>query len=196
MVYYWPMIGSLNGTITHKNARGAIVEVNGVGYLVNFMVEILAAFKIGDRVSILTYLAVKENALDLYGFLQKEELDLFTLLINISGIGPKSALAILSLAPPEVLRKAVMADDVGYLTKVSGIGRKSAEKIIIELKDKIGTTDFETRKALGVEGDVIDALESLGFSLKDIREAVKKIPAETKNTNDRIKEAIKILGAR
>ncbi len=188
------MIGSLTGKISTKSHRGVIIDVAGVGYLVHFIPEAIGTLKTDEVITCLTYLAVRENALDLYGFLEQEELDFFLLLINISGIGPKSALTILAVAPPEILRRAVMADDVSYLIKISGIGRKSAEKIIIELKDKLGSVDMETKKAIGAEGDVVDALEALGFTLKNIREATKKIPPEIKSINDRIREAIKILG--
>jgi len=187
------MIGSLKGTIKYKDARLAIVEVGGVGYQVYFLFETLEKLTSGQEISCLTHLVVRENALDLYGFITKEELDFFLLLLGISGIGPKSALAILSLAGPETLRKAVTAGDTSYLTKVGGIGRKSAEKIIIELKGKLVSSDGETGN-LTQESEILEALEAIGFSAKDSREVLKKIPEEITSTNEKIKEAIKILG--
>lgn len=188
------MIGSLKGTVSIKNDRFVIIDVGGVGYNVFFSTNALTSIKIEDEIKCFTHLSVRENALDLYGFLDQEELNFFILLNGISGIGPKSALAILSLAPPETLRKAVIASDISYLTKVSGIGRKNAEKIILELRDKLGSLDETSKESLGKEGEIIDALQALGFSLKDSREATNKVSDTTKSTNEQIKEAIKILG--
>jgi Holliday junction DNA helicase RuvA len=136
---------------------------------------------------------VREDALDLYGFLNREELEFFEMLINVSGIGPRSALAILGIASIETLRKAIGTGDTSYLTKISGIGRKTAEKIVIELRDKMG-------KELGggslqVELDALEALKSLGYSQNEARETLKKVSPNT-NTNTKIKEALKILGGK
>lgn len=190
MIY--SMIGSLKGIVTHKDQKSILLDVNGVGYLIYLPTETLEKSSLGEEKLYLTHLAVRENALDLYGFSTEEELEFFTLLLSISGIGPRSALAILSLAGPETLRKAVLSEDTGYLTKVGGIGRKSAEKIILELKGKLGA--IEEKDNLGQDSEVLEALEAIGFSLRDSREVLKKIPPDIKNTNDRIKEAIKILG--
>ncbi len=194
LVYDLNMIGSLKGKITLKHHRSAILEVSGVGYHVYFTEETLDSLPLGAEISCFTYLAVRENALDLFGFLTAEEYDFFYLLIGVSGIGPRSALAILSLASPETLRKAISAGDTSYLTKVSGIGRKNAEKIVLELKDKLGPTNATGAGELKAENDVLDSLVAIGFSLNDAREAVKKIPESIQDTNHRIKEAIKILG--
>lgn len=187
------MIGTLTGKITHKNEKFIIVDVGGVGYQVNTVADTVLNTKIGDELYLFTYLAVRENALDLYGFTTKEELDFFHLLIGVSGIGPKSALTILSVAPPPILKQAVGSGDTSYLTKVSGIGRKNAEKIILELKDKLGSLEQDD-KGVGQDSDIFEALEALGFTSRDAREVLKRIPSEIKNTNERIKEAIKILG--
>jgi Holliday junction DNA helicase RuvA len=133
------MIGQLVGTIAYRAERHIILEVGGVGYKVFVSSETQLALGAitPEPVRLWTYLAVREGALDLYGFLEKSELDFFELLLSVSGIGPKSALAILSLAPPATLEKAIVAGDSSYLTKVSGIGRKSAEKIIVELRERL-----------------------------------------------------------
>jgi len=192
-VYYWAMIGTLRGTVTQTTDRAVILDVNGVGYLVFASTETLGRLKEGSPAALWTYLAVRENALDLFGFLDRNEKDFFELLLSVPGIGPRSALAILSLAPPEVLRKAILSNNTDYLTKVSGIGRKSAEKIVIELKDKIGKLAEHEHDGLVQASDVIDALKALGYPQKDVREAVQKLPPDMTDTSEQIKEALKIL---
>src|SRR5689334_3135332 len=132
------MIGHLTGTVFEKELGAVILDVGGVGYRVHVSNATFAALpaETGSSVSLYTYMAVRETSMELYGFADKEELALFELLINVSGIGPKSGLAILSLANAATLTTAIAKNDVSYLTKVSGIGKKTAEKIILELKDK------------------------------------------------------------
>jgi Holliday junction DNA helicase RuvA len=135
---------------------------------------------------------VREDALDLFGFLERKELEFFEMLIGVSGIGPRSALAILGIASIETLRKAIGTGDTSYLTKISGIGRKTAEKIVLELRDKIG--EEKGGSSLQGELDALEALKSLGYSQNEARDALKKVPADT-NTNTKIREALKILGS-
>jgi Holliday junction DNA helicase RuvA len=193
------MIGQLVGTIAYRAERHIILEVGGVGYKVFVSSETQLALGAitPEPVRLWTYLAVREGALDLYGFLEKSELDFFELLLSVSGIGPKSALAILSLAPPATLEKAIVAGDSSYLTKVSGIGRKSAEKIIVELRDKIGSlASTESSEALQGESETIEALVALGYNLRDAREALHQIDDKLTDTGDKVKAALKILGQR
>jgi holliday junction DNA helicase RuvA len=127
--------------------------------------------------------------------LEQEELNFFELLISIPGIGPKSALAILSVVDPETLKKAVSSGDSSYLTKVSGIGKKNAEKIVLELKDKIGAiVGNADNKIMRDEMETLEALQALGYSIHHAREALKKVPEEIKGTNNRLKETLKLLG--
>lgn len=189
------MIGQLTGQVSHKGDRFIILEVVGVGYHVNLSLETLKRVeKEQANLKFWTYLAVRENALDLYGFLEQRELEFFELLISVSGIGPKSAITILSLAPPETLEKAITSSDAGYLTKVSGIGKKSAEKIVLELKDKLsdiaGLSDHELRG----ESEAIEALQALGYSLREAREALKNVPDTIIDTGEKVKQALKKLG--
>jgi Holliday junction DNA helicase RuvA len=128
--------------------------------------------------------------LDLYGFLDLEELDFFEMLINVSGIGPKGALGILGIASIETLKRAIGTGDISYLTKISGIGKKTAEKIVIELRDKMKETG--TGISLQGELDALEALKSLGYSQSEAREALKYISPDTA-TNTKIREALKIL---
>lgn len=188
------MIGQLTGKISHVEERSFIFDVGGVGYKIFTSIETREKLKKNPGVTtIFTHLVVREDALDLYGFLEKTEQDFFELLIGISGVGPKSALSILSLAPPETLRKAISSNNTGYLTQVSGIGRKIAEKIVLELRDKIGVLDNEDT-SLDQEGEAIMAMEALGYSNREAREALRHIPAEITETSAKIKEALKNLG--
>lgn len=185
------MIGSIKGKIILKTDKFVIVETNGVGYKISISPDTLSKLKKTDtEVLFWTHTHVREDILDLYGFLNREELEFFEMLINVSGIGPKGALSILGIASIETLRKAISTGDTAYLTKVSGIGRKTAEKIIIELRDKMG--EEKTGTSLQGELDALEALKSLGYSQNEAREALKKVSPNT-DTNTKIREALKIL---
>ena len=189
------MIAQLRGKVSHIGFGHAVLDVGGVGYKVHVTAETLTALqKNRGDVLIWTYLAVRENSLDLYGFYSEEEMSFFDMLLDVSGIGPKSALAILNVTSVENLRKAIQTGDTSYLTKVSGVGKKSADKIVIELQDKLGKLDGADGPQLREETDVVEALRSLGYSMPEIREAVKKIPSESLGTGERVKEALRILG--
>ena len=192
------MIAQLTGTITLIGNKYILIDVSGVGYKVAVTADTACLLgkqtKQKDKVSILTHLAVRENALDLYGFLHQSELELFLMLIEISGIGPKSALVIMGQAGVETLKKAISSEDVSYLTKVSGIGKKTAQKIVLELKDKLGAGEAHHRGELREESDAVLALQSLGYSQGEAREALKKVDEKIKGTGGRVKEALKILG--
>ncbi len=188
------MISHLNGKIIQITESFAILNVQGVGYKVYALGETLGKLKNGIEMSFWTHLVVKDDALDLYGFLDMETHDFFKLLITVSGIGPKSALAILNLVAVTTLRKAISKGDPSYLSKVSGIGVKKAEKIVMELKDKLTLSAEEMKGELQDDADAIGALEALGYSQKEARDALKKVSAEITKTGDRIKSALKMLG--
>lgn len=189
------MISQLNGDVSYVGPGFVIIDVSGVGYKAYVTAETLTELQQKKRgVLVWTYLAVRENSLDLYGFRTEEEMSFFDLLLDVSGIGPKSALAILNVTTVENLRKAIQTGDTSYLTKVSGVGKKSADKIVIELQDKLGKIDDSGGPQLREETDVVEALKSLGYSMPEIREAVKKIPAEVEGTSERVKEALRIVG--
>jgi len=192
------MIGSIRGKMGLKTEKFILVETGGVGYKINISPDTLSkTSKIGDDIFLFIHTHVREDALDLYGFLNQEELEFFEMLINVSGIGPKGALAILGIASIETLRKAIGTGDTSYLTKISGIGKKTAEKIIIELRDKISNKNTSEKEgsSLQDELDVLEALKSLGYSQNEARDALKKVTPEA-NTNTKIREALKILGGR
>jgi Holliday junction DNA helicase RuvA len=187
------MIRRISGVVASKGAFAVVVDVGGVGYLVHTPSPI-DTFDTDARIALHTYLAVRENALDLYGFLTTEELEMFMLLIDLPKIGPKSAMLIMSQADVALLRKAALSGDSSYLSKISGIGKKSAEKIVIGLRDKFGASDLLPSDAPQGDHDVLDALITLGYSQKESREALGRIDPELADTNDRIKAALKLLG--
>ncbi|MEI6296781.1 MAG: Holliday junction branch migration protein RuvA [bacterium] len=191
------MISQLKGKITYAGDRFVIIDVGGVGYKVFTTSDILLNIDNdpAKTITLWTYLSVKEDALDLYGFQEKTELDFFEKIISVSGIGPKKALGILSIAPVETLRKAISSRDISYLTQVSGIGSKNAEKIVLELKDKMGPIEGEIdHGGMKEESDIIMAIKSLGYTANDARNVLKKIPKEITGVSDKIKWALKELG--
>ncbi len=192
------MIARIEGTIIHTTDKFFVVDVNGVGYKVFITTDTVGAYGMGDAVALWTYTAVRENSLDLYGFGSIDELSFFELLLDVSGIGPKSALSILTVASIDTLKKAIATGDTSYLNKVSGIGRKTADKIVLELRDKLKahTGGSHTPGVLREESDIIEALKALGYSQNEARDALKQIPSSIEGTNARIKEALKILGGK
>jgi holliday junction DNA helicase RuvA len=187
------MIASVSGAVRYKDLNHLIVDVSGIGYRVAVTTDVAAAAVLSQPIFLWTYLAVRETALDLYGFPEKESLEVFEHLITISGIGPKTALGILNVASPTTLRQAVSTGDTSYLTRVSGIGKKNAEKIVLELKDKLIYAGEERGVSGSAEGDALEALVSLGYSERDAREALKKVSKDEKDAGARVKAALKLL---
>lgn len=190
------MIAHLSGTIFFTNDRFAIIDVNGVGYKVYATLDALRTLKRtqGERISLWIHTIVREDVLDLYGFLERDELEFFEMLISVSGIGPKSALGILSIAGVPHLREAIAQGNAAALTKVSGIGAKSAQKIILELRDRLGVIEEKEGGTLHEEHDAIEGLVALGYAERDAREALKNVPSDVTGTGARIKQALKQLG--
>jgi holliday junction DNA helicase RuvA len=184
------MIAQLTGTVAGVRRAHVVVDVHGVGYLV--AVRRATTFKHGEIVTLHTHLAVRENALDLYGFLLLDELSMFEELIKLPKIGPKSAMQILTQADVPLLIKAISEQDAVYLTKMSGIGKKTAEKIVSELAEVYeGGVEAGTAGTRSADTDVVDALMALGYSQKDARDALEKLPKEVADVNERIKLALK-----
>lgn len=187
------MISKLKGVVEHIDTKFIILQVGGVGYKIFLTSEQLETLKESANISLWTYLAVREDSLTLYGFEEKDGLDFFEMLISISGIGPKTALGVMSATTISTLKKAVSTEDISHLVKVSGIGKKIAEKIILELKDKLKREDSEI--SLKDEIDTLEALRSLGYSQNQAREAFRQVDKNITNTSERIKQALKILGS-
>ena len=192
------MIARIEGIIVHIADKFIIVDVSGVGYKLSITADSLTSSILGDHTIFWVHTAVRENSIDLYGFKNINEMSFFELLLDVSGIGPRSALSILSIAPIDILKRAIATGDTGYLNKVSGIGKKTAEKIIIELRDKLKDykNDDTTPGLLRDESDIVEALKSLGYSQNEARDALKKVLTTTLGTNARIKEALQVLSKR
>lgn len=189
------MIAYLSGKIIHKGQRHIMLLTDHVGYKVFVTERSLSVLEHSSQAELFTHLNVKEDALELYGFQTREELELFELLITISGIGPRVALGVVSIDTPDAISEAILNDDAKYMTKVSGIGLKTAQKIVIELRDKVAKLSFGKASTGGVkDSEVIDALEALGYSSKDAREALKHISKDIEKIDDKIKEALIFLG--
>lgn len=188
------MITHLKGTIIDKEERAVVIDVAGIGYKVFATEATVAALKEGSAASLWTHLAVREDSQTLYGFTTKDELNFFELLISsVSGIGPKTALGILGVSSVANIRKAVSTGDTSHLTKVSGIGKKMAEKIVVELKGKFGAEE-SSGISLRDEVDALEALKALGFKHGEAREALKEVDPAITDTGERVKKALKILG--
>lgn len=187
------MFGHITGKIFDLRGTRAIVKAGGIGFIAHSTPSYLAKLKTGQEASFWTHTAVRENDISLYGFETEEELRVFELLITVSGVGPKSGLAILSVAGVKSIEEAVATSDTSSLTKISGIGRKTAEKIVLELNGKLITTRKGDTRA-GEDIDVFDALKSLGYRDREIQEIIKKLPKELDGTNAKIKYALKNLG--
>ncbi len=190
------MISYLKGTILAKKERYVILVVDdATGYRIYTTGQMLEAVSVGQEFAFFIYTHVREDAIELYGFPNLDELDFFERLIGISGVGPKSALGVLSVAPLSDIKKAIIHGDPGLLQKVSNIGKKTAERIIVELKEKITVTSQEEKAGLSITENVqlMDALMSLGYKENEIRKALRIIPPEAVELSDKIKEALRIL---
>lgn len=187
------MISFLRGKVSYKLKNKIILELNNIGYSVFIGDNFLNDLKIGEETEIFTYQQVKEDIFDLYGFKTLEELDFFELLLSISGIGPKSALGVLSMAKLDDIKQSIMVGDSNLLTKVSGIGKKTAERVVLELKDKLfkmgGSYNLSSNNCFS--GDEIEALVGLGYSWNQARTALNQVDKNITDSGERIKEALK-----
>ena len=190
------MIGHLEGTVRKVGEGYCILSAGPVGYKVAATGQTLSSLRQGDFAAMWTHLAVRENSLDLYGFFSEEELRFFELLLTVSGIGPKSALAILDIATVETLRAAVSQGNASYLTKVSGVGRKTAEKIVLELQEKVGVAPSSTVSIIAGDAEALEALCALGYSTQEARDALRKVPPEIERAGDRVREALRLVGSK
>ena len=186
------MISYLHGKILNKGNGFTILDVNGVGYKVFINSSLYADLKIGQTIEIYTHQHVREDALDLYGFKNMEELEMFELLLSISGIGPKTALGVLVIGNVSEIKESIARGDSSLLTKVSGIGKKTAERVVLELREKVGCLEM-VKGGNSMAGDEIDALVALGYTLQQAREALKSVDPAIKESGLRIKGALKNL---
>lgn len=191
------MIAYLKGTIKNKGQGYIILEAGHIGYQVFINPVFYSELSINQELEVYTHQHVREDALDLYGFVNLEQLEMFELLLSISGIGPKSALGALAVAGVDELKETIAQGDPSLLTKVSGIGKKTAERIVLELREKVGSLAAGTGRGhtgASTSGDEIDALVALGYSTAQAREALRGVDPALKDSSARIKEALKKLG--
>ncbi|MDZ4221393.1 MAG: Holliday junction branch migration protein RuvA [Patescibacteria group bacterium] len=189
------MIATLTGTITHKTNSAAIIQVQGVGYLAHLPQNELAQLKTGQDITLYTYLAVKEDALDIYASADPRVIAWFKMLLNVKGVGPKSSLAILSAAGPKDLSNALHAQSPEVLVNC-GVSKKVSERVIMELKTKaadlIGAPTGATTESITRDTEALQALEALGYSREHAREALKEATGD--DVGARVKSALKTLG--
>ncbi len=187
------MIGKLNGKVDSVRKNFVVLDVNGVGYRV-FVTEIsLGKIAAKGSVSLYIHTNVKEDHIHLYGFELMEELEMFELLLSISGVGPKAGLGILTIASPATLKNAIKKGDPSVLTKVSGIGKKTAERIVLELRNKVDSVLISDDGEAETEYEVIEALIGMGYSISEARDANKAIPNELDDISEKIKFALKSM---
>ncbi len=179
------MIRELRGEILSIEGDSLTVDVSGWGILV--YVPSSEPFTVGSRTSLKTYMALKQDGIDLYGFTDEAERAFFELLLSVSGVGPKTALSILRRAPRESLMQAIAARDIAYLTRVVGLGKKAAEKLAVELSEKIpGNNEMRG----DTDGEVFDTLVALGYTEREARKALAAIPKEITEKDARLKAAL------
>lgn len=191
------MIAHLAGKVTEKDLNTIIVDVHGVGYEMVVSAPDAENTNVDDEVKFYTYHAVRENGEDLYGFSSLAAKRLFQMLISVNGVGPKAAMAILSLSTPEEVRNAIANDDIAFISKASGVGKKSAERVIVDLRDKVGlpshygrSETFVVRPQKGPEDEALDALIALGFPLKEATAALSEVDPNLP-VEERVRAALK-----
>ncbi len=186
------MISRLRGTVLSVKPPAAIIDVSGVGFRVSCSQAALDLLEAGRTVDLHTHLIVREEELSLYGFATEEEVALFQTLIGVSGIGPRTGLAMLSKLQPEALRAAIINDRADIISRVPGVGKKTAEKIIFALKDKLGGLDAApAMPASALDAEVISALTSLGYSISEAQTALGQLPrGEKMDLEEKIRRAL------
>jgi Holliday junction DNA helicase RuvA len=195
------MIGSVRGTVIERSATGeALVEVGGVGYRVLVPVSAVPSLPPGAPAFLFTHLHVREDAMVLYGFPTRDERDTFEALIGASGVGPKLALAVLSVHTPTALRRSLAEDDLAALTLVPGVGKRTAQRLLVELKSRLEVPDLDLggvpAPTAGARAEVREALTGLGYSPDEVREAIGQLP-ETGEVEELLRGALRLLaGAR
>ncbi|MCK6624793.1 MAG: Holliday junction branch migration protein RuvA [Anaerolineae bacterium] len=186
------MIGSLRGEIIDKEEGALLIEVGGVGYYVQSPATLVDLLEVGVKTQLFIHTYVREQELTLFGFPDKDELELFRTLLKVQGIGPKVALAILSHIPAETLRQAIAREEAALLARVPGIGPKKAKQIVFALKDKVGYEDIfvSATPITDSDSEVIAALTSLGYSVIEAQAALQQLPKEARGES--IEEKVRL----
>ena len=191
------MYSYIKGTVEEIYIDSIVVENNGIGYKINVSSNTIMNLQVGEATKIYTKLIVREDDMSLCGFVSREELKMFELLTSVSKIGPKVALSILSFASPAQLGAYILSEDIGKLSKAPGVGKKTAERIVLELKDKVDKNNIEfeptllsQKPTLISQDESVDALVALGYTLSESKEAVQKGKKDGMNTEAIIKKAL------
>ncbi|MFQ4642830.1 Holliday junction branch migration protein RuvA [Clostridioides difficile] len=191
------MYSYIKGTVEEIYIDSIVVENNGIGYKINVSSNTIMNLQVGEATKIYTKLIVREDDRSLCGFVSREELKMFELLTSVSKIGPKVALSILSFASPAQLGAYILSEDIGKLSKAPGVGKKTAERIVLELKDKVDKNNIEfeptllsQKPTLISQDESVDALVALGYTLSESKEAVQKCKKDGMNTEAIIKKAL------
>ncbi|MGH2489648.1 MAG: Holliday junction branch migration protein RuvA [Candidatus Limnocylindria bacterium] len=186
------MIGSLRGPVSHIGLDHVVIDIGGVGYRVIVSPELMGRLRVGSEANLLIHHLVRDDTQALFGFAQPEELAFFELLMTVTGVGPRLALAITSAHPVTRLQMAIVTDDLDVLTTVSGVGRKTAQRVVLELKEKIHAAGIAVGPGAAADSDVVAALESLGYTASEARRAAGSVVG-VEGLDDRIRAALQEL---
>ncbi|HHH12423.1 MAG TPA: Holliday junction branch migration protein RuvA [Candidatus Moranbacteria bacterium] len=188
------MIANLRGKITDRDEGSVLIDVGGVGYAVAVPTRLAAVLPANEEVSLCVYTYVREQALELYGFADKAERELFVLLLSVSGIGPRAALSILNAAEPAALVETIAAGDGSLLTQAPGIGAKTAERAVLELKSKVAGLRFApVSAATKADAEVTEALLAMGYNRAEARAALESVSSSETDTEKKLRQALKFL---
>lgn len=192
------MIATISGVVNRIGDDNLIINVSGVGLRVFVPDTVLEDVSVGRRISLHTHLIVRETELALYGFETEEDLSLFELLLGVNGVGPRVGLSILSTLSPELFKSAILREEAVVLQRVPGIGRKTSERILFQLRDKLDVTAEVSAMPLvsDVDADVIDLLTGLGFSIVEAQTALQNVPREAASMDERLQLALQYLDQR
>ena len=190
------MIGFLNGEVVARDDPYIVIDVGGVGYKVVVANGVLSSISKNTKVKLFVYTHVREDAISLFGFLDSLDLKLFENLISVSGVGPKTAMNIFSIGDRERIIEAIITNDVSFFSSVPRLGKKNAQKIIIELKSKLGSIEDLDLSKMDVKenSEVIAALKQFGFSIREALEGIRAIKGQGRTVEEKIRLALKTLG--
>jgi len=184
------MISFLTGAIHHKDLDAVTILINGVGYKVVVTASVLNKLAVGDEVELYIHSHIRDDVFDLYGFLSKEELALFKLLISVSGVGPKTGMLVMDKGAASI-RQAIVKADIGFFTLIPRLGKKNSQKIIIELKNKIGGAADLDLQGGSETNELVEALKAMGYSLSEAAAMIKNMPDDLEKLEEKIKWTLK-----
>lgn len=182
------MLRQIRGTVLSINDNKVLIEVHGFGIGVLTTKECALSLSVGTESTLSTHLVVRDTGLELFGFPDESSLSFFELLLTVSGVGPRSAINMMNLSPLPPLKRAIRTRDIGYLTKVAGVGKKLAEKVMVELSEKIPDDGIESNTS---DTDVLDAMIALGYTERDARTLIKTIPNTLVSKDERLRYVLK-----